>query len=219
MTVHTQLQFDESSKALESTTSKYALALAREASVDTSHAEATAALTAAIDEKSLLSAKIVKGGSVTPAVAGAAASRISDAREHLSLIAGAKDIAAKESAAAEREFLDAQYSHEIHVIRAKRLALAGKQRAMQQKANDYAQSVEECRDAGEQLLFAQRDALARRKHAPVGYYGGEFDQSLTAVRFLVRSLPMWVLKVVRESPVDSVDYAAIADMTEREATL
>jgi hypothetical protein len=219
MAVHTKLSKDDSAKALEAATAAHAAAQAREASVDTRQAEAAAALQAALDEQALLSGRIAKGGAVKASEAGAAAALIVQTREHLSLISGAKEIASADVAASEREFLDAQYSHELHVIRAKRLALAGKQRAMAQKALDYAQSIEDCRDAGESMLISQRDALARRKHAPVGFYGGEFDQSLTHARFLVRSLPDWLLQIVREVPLSNFDYFAEADRQDKEATL
>jgi hypothetical protein len=218
MTVHSKLQPDESAAAVAATETAFASARKLRADLDIPASEASAALAAATEFQAALAGRIARGQGVSAKEAASAASAIIAAREHAVLFVGAKAQAQTTVDAAEREYLDAFYSHEIHSIREKRRDLAGKQRDMAQKAIDYAESVEATRNAGEALITLQRDAMARGKRS-VGHYGGDFDQSLTGVRFLVRSLPGWLIQCLRENPIDHADYFAIADMQDKEATL
>jgi hypothetical protein len=215
--IHANLNPEESAAAVASTEAVLASARKLLADVEVGASEADAALSAAIERQSGYGARIASGQGVSAKEAMAAANEIVQAREHAALFVSAKEQAQAKVDAAEIEHRDAVFSHEIHVIRQKRRELAAKQRLMAQAGLDYAASIEATRDAGEALLTLQRDAVARRKSAHIGHYTGESDQSLTGTRYLVRSLPQWLLACVREVPSNYFDYFEEADRQDVEA--
>lgn len=212
-----KLTFEAARDAFAAAQATLDAAKAFEARVETRHAEAKAALQAALDEQALLSGIIAKGGDVKAAKAGEAASAIVQRKEHLSLIAGAKEIAAADVAKAEREFLDARFSHALHAIDQAKLERAGALRDLAAGGKAFGELVDRAAAAGENEIRLEHEARAAAKF-PDRIYVNPFDVSKTATHWLCRALPGHIIGAVRESMIDQFDFALEAARIEASIT-